>query len=79
MHISFHNEAIHHVCEWYLGSSFLGHSTALEVQQTLERILGSLDIQNHLVNLDMDGPNVNLVALKEIEIDKGETHPKLAT
>ena len=58
-----------HVCFWmdvtlmtrYLASQFLGHAMASELFKALEESLKSLDTSK-LVQISMDGPNVNQTA-----------------
>ena len=75
VHIAyFHNDRVFHQ---YFGSSFLGHSTANEIKESIAGILSGLDIRRNLVHLGMDGPNVNFAVQREIEILKGEDNPQL--
>lgn len=77
VHISYFNTHVNKVCCRYLGSTFLGHSTASEIKNSLLDVHAPLDIPNNLVQLGMDGPNVNLAVFKEIDRLKTDKDPSL--
>lgn len=42
----------------YIGSEFLGHSSAQDIVEKINNLLSEIRIKN-LVQISMDGPNVN--------------------
>ncbi|CAM4672851.1 unnamed protein product [Leuciscus chuanchicus] len=60
----------------YIGSEFLGHSTAKDVVEKLSNLLSQLGITN-LIQISMDGPNVNWkvfeILQKQVQIDVGKS------
>lgn len=60
----------------YIGSEFLGHSTAKDVVEKLNNLLSQLGITN-LIQISMDGPNVNWkvfeILQKQVQIDVGKS------
>ena len=62
----------------YLSSGFLGHTTAKDVKRAFEECTEKLDLKN-LIQLSMDGPNVNWKMLDLIVEDRNsnETYPNL--
>ena len=62
----------------YLSSGFIGHTTAKDLKRTFEECTEKLDLKN-LIQVSMDGPNVNWKMLDLIVEDRNsnETYPKL--
>ena len=62
----------------YLSSGFLGHTTAKDLKRAFEECTEKLDLKN-LIQLSMDGPNINWKMLDLIVEDRNsnETHPNL--
>ncbi|KAK0143227.1 hypothetical protein N1851_018653 [Merluccius polli] len=60
----------------YIGSEFLGHSTAKDVVEKLNHFLSELGTRN-LIQLSMDGPNVNWKVYdtlqQQVQIDAGKS------
>lgn len=60
----------------YIGSEFLGHSTAKDVVEKLNHLLSELGIRN-LIQISMDGPNVNWKVFdtlqQQVQIDTGKS------
>lgn len=77
VHVSYFDEDAKEVHHHYFGSSFLGHSTAKELKTGIIHVLGTLNIVNDLIQVGMDGPNVNFAVQRELEIMKGEDSPQL--
>ena len=61
----------------YFGSAFLGHTRAVDLLQAFKTQLSDLNLKN-LMQISMDGPNVNFKFLKdlklEMEEDKNNVH-----
>ena len=55
----FFNEDNNKVERYYIGSSFIGHGDHELCPQKLTETMGGLDYVNKLVQVSMDGPNVN--------------------
>ena len=53
----FHEEK--QVVRSYIRSHFLGHANAEETFQSIQVVHGKLDLTHNLVQVSMDGPNVN--------------------
>ena len=62
----FHEEK-QQVVTSYIGSHFLGHANTKETFQSIQAVHGRLDLTHNLVQVSMDGPNVNW---KRVEIMK---------
>ena len=62
----------------YLSSGFLGHTTAKDLKRAFEECTEKLDLKN-LIQVSMDGPNVNWKMLDLIVEDRNsnETYPNL--
>ena len=62
----------------YLSSGFLGHTTAKDLKRAFEECTEKLDLKN-LIQLSMDGPDVNWKMLDLIVEDRNsnETYPNL--
>ena len=73
VHLTFFDDATQEVSTRYFGSSFLGHSTATDIFKRWQQSLSVLNIPNNLVQLGMDGPNVNWAVHKEIVALKQST------
>lgn len=52
----------------YFGSAFLGHSTSADLLTAFKKELSSLNMKN-LLQVSMDGPNVNLKFLRDLKDD----------
>ena len=57
--IRYFDERLQEMCTVYIGSQFLGRATALDLQFNLNAALANFDLTN-LIQISMDGPNVNL-------------------
>ena len=51
----------------YIGSHFMGHATADDTYKSLKKVHKDLDLSHNLVQLSMDGPNVNLKTLQIVQ------------
>ena len=62
----------------YLSSGFLGHTTAKDLKRVFEECTENSDLKN-LIQVSMDGPNVNWKMLDLIVEDRNsnETYPNL--
>ena len=60
----------------YLGFTFLGHSTAVELMDKLNEVIKNLDPEK-LYQIFMDGPAVNIKFLNEFKLKQQENafHP----
>ena len=59
VYITFFDEKKSPVVGSYLGSHFMGHATAEDRYKSLAEIHNGLDLVHNLVQISMDGPNVN--------------------
>ena len=59
VHIIFFDNEKSQVVHSYLGSHFMGHATAEDTYKSLAEIHNGLDLVHNLVQISMDGPNVN--------------------
>lgn len=71
-HVTFFDEHANKVSTTYLGSSFLGHATSGDIINGLLNVHKQLDVAQHLVQLSMDGPNVNWAVHKEVAVFKSD-------
>jgi len=56
--LTFWSKSKEETCTMYVGSAFLGHTTAAELLKGLKSVV-NLDEMKRMINLAMDGPNVN--------------------
>ena len=75
IHIIHFNEETKRVSCDYLGSQFMGHGTADDIMKDFQKAHKDLDIINNLVQLSMDGPNVNWAFLRELKEFRTVTDP----
>lgn len=61
------------VVDSYLSSAFLGRATAIDIQSCLLDIIKPLDTKK-IIQISMDGPNVNLKLLNDLNNDLQEHH-----
>ena len=59
IHILYYNESTKLVERVYLGSQFMGHATQMDTMMEFKQAHEGLDTVYNLVQLSMDGPNVN--------------------
>ena len=76
LHLLYFDEKIRQVHCVYVGSQFMGHGTAVDTMVEFKNCHGELDIINNLVQLSMDGPNVNWLFHKDLENYRKEVNPK---
>ena len=55
----------------YLDSQFLGHGTSIDLKRNFDETVKDLN-PNKLIQIGMDGPNVNLKLLKMIQTERSE-------
>ena len=58
-HIFYFHEEKQQVVKSYIGSHFLVHAGVEETFQTIQAVHGKLDLTHNLMQISMDGPNVN--------------------
>lgn len=63
------------VATHYYSSAFLGHTTSRDLIQAFKIELKDLNLKK-LLQISMDGPNVNIKFFKDLEIDLSESHDK---
>lgn len=66
IHVRFWNEKENGVVSRYLTSVFLGHSTALDLVEALEKAINKLNTRR-ILQISMDGPNVNHKMLRDFK------------
>jgi hypothetical protein len=74
--LRFWDSFINQVNTRYLSSMFLGHATAAELEKNLKDGLAPLS-EKKLIQISMDGPNVNLKLLNDMRSNRGESDRKL--
>ena len=74
--MSFFNDKSNRVERKYIGSSFIGHGDAETCLKSLIDVLGNLDYVNNLIQMDMDGLNVNWNLFDMMKQDRLEKNPK---
>ena len=67
IHVFYYNETKRNVQRVYLGSQFMGHGAVDDIMLDFKKAHKNLDIVNNLVQLSMDGPNVNWTFLDSLE------------
>ncbi|GBN02756.1 Kinesin-like protein unc-104 [Araneus ventricosus] len=68
--IRFWNKDVNKVQTRYLTSMFLGHSTARDLLQSFKEALTQFSINsNKIIQISMDGPNVNHKFLKDLKME----------
>ena len=67
VHVFYFHEEKQQIVRSYIGSHFLCYTNAEETFQSIQAVHGKLDLTLSLVQVSMDGPNVNW---KTIEIIK---------
>ena len=67
VHICFFNEEKKEVSMRYLKSAFLHHSTARDLLKEFQTITSELDVRHNLIQISMDGPNMNWAFLRLLE------------
>ncbi|GBO45640.1 hypothetical protein AVEN_139023-1 [Araneus ventricosus] len=68
--IRFWNKDVNKVQTQYLTSMFLGHSTARDLLQSFKEALTQFSINsNKIIQISMDGPNVNHKFLKDLKME----------
>lgn len=72
VHVRFWNSA-HKVETKYLTSMFMGHATAENLKEKLLKALEPLPLRK-IVQVSMDGPNVNLKLFRSLQADLLENH-----
>ncbi|XP_028293606.1 uncharacterized protein LOC114456189 isoform X2 [Gouania willdenowi] len=71
VHVRFWDEG--QVQSRYLGSQFMGHSTAQDLLSHLKECMDKLDLR-HLVSISMDGPSVNWKLFDIFQKDQSEQY-----
>ena len=76
-HVNFFNDKSNHVERKYIGSCFIGHRDAETCLKSLIDILGNLDYANNLIQMGVDGPNVNWNLFDMMKQDRLEKNSKV--
>lgn len=66
-------DSSHKVATRYYTSAFMGHSTAEDIQEVLLRALEPLPL-GKIIQISMDGPNVNLKFFRNMQVHLQEHH-----
>ena len=69
VHVSYFDNTENLVHSYYYGSQFLGHATAQYQLKSFKTVFKNLDYVNRLIQVSMDGPNVNWKFLEILEED----------
>ena len=75
--VNFFNDKSNRVERKYIESSFIGHFDAETCLKSLIDVLGYLDYVNNLIQIGMDGPNVNwklFDMMKQDRLEKIQRH-----
>ena len=65
LHITYFDEKTQLVVRSYIGAHFMGRAKQ-DTYRAVREVHGDLDIVNTLIQVSMDGPNVNLATLRFI-------------
>ena len=76
VHIISFNKTTKIVERNYIGSSFLGHGDAETCLKSLLEVLDGLDYVNKMIQIGMDGPNINWKLLSMIKEDQSDRNPQ---
>ena len=79
VHVSYYDENLKRVERVYLNSQFMGHGTAHDIMNEFKKPHKDLDIVNNLIQLSMDGPNVNWAFLDTLEEYRKTEDPNAPT
>ena len=74
--MNFFNDKINRVERKYIGFSFIGHGDADTCLKSLIDVLGNLDYVNNMIQMGMDGSNVNWKLFDMMKQDSLEKNPK---
>ena len=74
-----YDENLKRVERVYLNSQFMGHGTAHDIMNEFKKAHKDLDIVNNLIQLSMDGPNVNWAFLDTLEEYRKTEDPNAPT
>ena len=75
VHVFYFHEEKQQVVRSYIGSHFLAHTNGKETFQSIQAVHGKLDLTHNLVQVPMDGQNLNW---KAVEIIKAQSEQPLA-
>ena len=76
IHVFYFDERSRRTTRYYIGSQFLGHATAIDTLNDFKVAHKGLDIIKNLVQLSMDGPNVNWKFQDELESHRLDENPE---
>ena len=79
VHVSYFDNQRNLVCQRYFDSQFLGHVTAQDQLASFKAIFKNLSYVNHLIQVSMDGPNVNWAFLDLLQEDIKTINPEAPT
>ena len=79
VHVSYYDENLKRVERVYLNSQFMGHGAAHDIMNEFKKAHKDLDIVNNLIQLSMDGPNVNWASLDTLEEYRKIENPNAPT
>ena len=74
VHILYFDDNTNRVQRSYIGSSFMGHADAVSCLEHLKERMKDIDYTNNLLQLSMDGPNVNWKVLGLLKEDRQENN-----
>ena len=75
VHINYFNEEKEKVVRSYAGASFMGHALADHTVTSIQKVTGELDLVHNLLQVSMDGPNVNWSALSILNSYRKQEDP----
>ena len=67
VHVSHYDKNLKRVERVYLSSQFMGHGTTHDIMNEFKKAHKDLDIVNNLIQLSVDGPNLNWAFLDTLE------------
>ena len=76
VHIISFNKTTKIVERNFIGSSFLGHGDAETCLKSLLEVLDGLNYVNKMIQIGMDGPNINWKLLNMIKEDQSDRNPQ---
>ena len=78
-HVNIFNDEFNPVEQKYIESSFIRHGDAETCLKSLIDVLGNLDYVNSLIQVGMDGPNVDWKLFDMMKQDRLEKNPKASS
>lgn len=79
LHVTYFDEKKQLVVRSYIGAHFMGRAKQEDTYRAIKEVHGDLDIVNNLIQVSMDGPNVNWATLRLIADGRVEANSETHT